>query len=144
MGACSGDFLAISAMREPRAKREFVDFAAVPEAHWSMHERLLNWARASRDLPRVAVSAGFDLYRSSDARREYGTETATVVDQRDAAKIGFGVVGLPEAVHRPAIQWYYLKRGDNPGKQARVLGLTLQSLADHVREARQMLINRRV
>jgi hypothetical protein len=143
MGACSADFHAIAAMQD-RGKRPFVDFAAVPEAHWTMHERLLNWARASRDLPRIAVSAGFDLYRSSDARREYGTETAIVVDQRDAAKVAFAVVALPEATHRPAIQWYYLKRGDNPGKQARQLGLTLQALADHVRDARQMLINRRV
>ena len=146
MGACAQDWMAMAKV-EARQPRRFVDFASVPGHQWDMHQRLLNWATASRDIPmsmQVKCAPGFDLYRSSDARREYGAETLTVVDQRDAQRVQAGVRALEESKHRPAIQWYYLKNGRNPAGQATHLRLTLQELADVVRQARQSLIDRLV
>lgn len=129
---------------EPRKQREFVDFDSVPGHQWEIHQRLLNWARATRDIPVQKVAAGFDLYRASDSRREYGAVTVTVVNQGDAQKIAFGVLHLPEEDLRPAIQWFYIKGGKNPGGLARELGKTVGELAGMVTAGRQMLMDRGV
>ena len=136
-----------STTHQARKGREYVDFAAVPPSQWAIHDRLENWARWSRgdggEKARMAdPSPMFSLYRSSDARREYGAATATPVDKPDALKIHFAIIAPtfdPQA--RRALQWSYLRPRD-PAGTARELGVTLAGLRDLVRAGRQMLIDR--
>lgn len=134
----------IASPPKPRAAVAYVDFDRIQPSHWAMHDRLENWARASRGGDKQAGNAGpmFVLYRSSDARREYGAETAAPVDRSDAVIVGKGVSFLPDK-HRQAIHWFYL-HPRNPKNAASLLGVTMQGLADLVRDGRQMLINRGV
>lgn len=128
--------------REPRS---FVDFATVPPSQWKMHDRLENWARASRGGDKQSGDAApmFALYRSNiDRGRQYGAETVVPVDRSDAIKIAKGIAFLPDK-HRRSLQWYYV-HPRNPSAAARSLGLTLQGLAQMVIDARYMLINRGV
>ena len=128
----------------PRGPRAYVDLSSVPEHQWDMDRRLKNWAAACRGGDKQSGKAApmFMFYKSTDAKREYGTETSVPVDRSDAVKVGKGVSFLPEK-HRMAIDWFYL-HPRNPLKKAGELGLTLQGLADHVIEGRQFMINRGV
>jgi hypothetical protein len=128
--------------REPIPRPDPVDFSHVEAGHWGMHQRLENWARWCRGTQRQIGTPGspmFGLYRSSDARREYGAETRVPVDRNDAQRVAKGVVHLPDK-HRRAIQWAYL-HPRNPRGAAQALGVTLEGLRDLVRDGRQMLIN---
>ena len=128
----------------PRAPRQVVDFAIVPPSQWKIHDRLLNWARSCSDGPRQEVAAGFAMCKSDEwTEREYGMETSVPVDQADASTVNKGVTFLPEK-HRLSLVWYYQKRGRAPGRNAADLGFTVERLADVVKDARQMLINRKV
>lgn len=128
-----------------RIEKPRVDFAAVPPSQWDIHDRLLNWARASRggDKQTGAASPMFTLYRSGDARRAYGEETNLPVNRSDAILIAKGVYELPDK-HRKALHWYYIHSGSNPVGAARDIAVTLEALAELVRDGRQMLINRKV
>jgi hypothetical protein len=131
-----------SAMRQPR---QYVSFDAVPPSQWKMHDRLVNWARASRggDKQSGKATPMFSLYRSSEARRaNYGDETAVPVDRSDAILVAKGVVALPDK-HRRAVHWYYI-HPSNPRAMASELGLTMEGLAQMVVDARYFLINRGV
>lgn len=128
-----------------RQKRQYVDFSSVPPSQWKMHDRLENWARSNRggDKQTGASSPTFALYRSTDAKREYGAETAVPVDRMDAMRVSKGVMALPHN-HRAAIHWLYVHGGRNPWGQVRALGVTKAALAELVQDSRQMLINRGV
>lgn len=138
------------AEREARARdrveRPQVDFASVPPSQWAMHDRLLNWAKWARGSSRFDRMPGtpmFGLYRSSDARREYGaTETSVPIDNRDATRIQVGVSALPDK-HRRALHWCYL-HPKNATSMARELGLSLQGMAQMIKDARTTMINRGV
>jgi hypothetical protein len=130
------------ARREPR---KFVDFSAVPPSQWKMHDRLTNWARASRGGDKQSGEAApmFALFRSDQVRsREYGAATVVPVDRSDAILIAKGVVALPDK-HRRSLQWYYIHPG-NPAGAARDLAVTIERLAELVIASRSMLINREV
>lgn len=128
-----------------RPKRQFVDFSSVPPSQWAMHDRLQNWAAASRGGDKSSGKAApmFVLYKSGESRREYGAETEVPVDRSDAVVVNTAVGMLPDK-HRRAVHWYYVHGGRNAVGIARDLGTTLQALADLVRESRQILINRGV
>jgi len=129
-----------------RVTRTPVDFASVPPSQWAMHDRLLNWARwchgATGERQRIVTSPMFGLYRSSEVRREYGSETNIPIDHKDATRIHVGVAALPDK-HRRALHWCYLhpKRATD---MARELGLSLEGMAQIIRDARTMLVNRKV
>jgi len=129
-----------------RVVREMVDFSHVPPSQWKMHDRLVNWGRWSHGITgerqRMLHSPMFNLYKSSDARREYGALTVLAIDHMDATKIQVGVTALPDK-HRRALAWNYLYPR-NPTGQARELGVSLPGLADLILRARLMLINRGV
>jgi hypothetical protein len=129
------------ARREPR---QYVDFSAVPPSQWKMHDRLENWGRASRGGDKQSGSAApmFQLFRPSEARREYNAAISVPVDRSDAILIAKGVVALPDK-HRRALQWYYIHPG-NPAGAARNLAVTIERLAELVIAGRSMLVNRGV
>ena len=143
MGAIAAEWGACMTAVSRQPKREYVDFSAVPPSQWAMHDRLTNWAKWSRGTARFdrAISAPmFVLYKSSDARREYGAPTSIPLDPKDATKVQVGVTALPEK-HRRALHWYYLHPVNAMG-MARELGLPLAGVAEIVIRARFMLINK--
>jgi hypothetical protein len=137
--------------RPPRRERmpppPPVDFSEVEDAQWPMHRRLENWAAWSRGDPggersRKAKSAPmFRLYRSSDARREYGAPTTVPVNSADALAIHFAILRPDfDPLQRGALQWCYLRPRD-PARKARDMGVELGELRDLVRAGRQALID---
>lgn len=132
----------VKVMMEARQPRVYVDIAAVPPAQWDMHQRLENWARASRGGDKRVGQAApmFELYRSSEARRPYGTETTVPVDQADAKKVSDGVARLDDKPRR-ALQWFYL-RPKAAGLEAVRLGVDVARLSDLVHLGRQTLLDR--
>ena len=126
-----------------RVQRTFVDFASVPEHQWAIDKRLKNWALAQNDRLHEKAAPMFVLYKSSDAKREYGAPTSVPADRSDAHVINTAMAFLPEK-HRLALAWYYVKNGRNPIGKASELGFTPQGLADCVIDARQMLIVRKI
>jgi DNA-directed RNA polymerase specialized sigma24 family protein len=120
-------------------KREpVVDFFAVEPKHLKMDERLRNWARWAHSPQWGRVQPMFRLYRADDHWE--GQEPSIKVDTLDAQAMQKAVTKLPEK-HRAAIGWNYVKR-NNPKRQAQLLGVNLQGLADLITTGRQMLINR--
>lgn len=124
--------------------RQYVDFNVIPEAHGEIHGRLLNWAswcRPRHDSGYGDTSPMFRMYRSTArARREYGATTHVSVNKIEAQAMEKAVQALPQK-HRAAIRWSYVDR-KHPAAEAAGLGVSLQGLADLVRDARQMLVNR--
>lgn len=126
-----------------RRPRQYVDFNKVPPSQWKMHDRLLDWARASRggDKQSGACAPMFSSYRSNNARdREYGAATVVPVNRPDAELLNAGVAALPDQ-HRKAIHWYYVHRGSRPKAQADSQGVTMEKLAELVIEGRYGLID---
>lgn len=123
--------------------RESVDFSAVEPHQAAIHRRLENWARSCRGHRRMsAVSAGFSMASSGWARGDEPPPVSVPINFSDATVIAKGVIALPDK-HRAAIQWSYVKP-THPRQVAQSLAVSLQGLADLVREGRQMLIVRKV
>ena len=120
--------------------RASVDFFYVEPKHDAIHARLENWAKSCTGWSKPKVAAGFSMASSSNARGEEVAAIATPVDRIDAMQVGKAVIALPDR-HRRAIQWSYVQR-TNPRRAAQSLAVSLQGLADLVRDGRQMLINR--
>jgi hypothetical protein len=77
MDACF-PLMAMASVTSRQPQRPHVDFAAVQPSQWKIHDRLENWARWCRGSQRQTGTAGspmFNLYRSSEAKRQYGEET---------------------------------------------------------------------
>lgn len=128
---------------EKRARRQFTDFYLVEPEHGRIHERLENWARWCRGRESAASAPMFRLYRSSDARREYGAPSpaSSGIDPHDAQRMASAVAALyPQ--HRGAVQWAYLRPGRSPSKVARELGVDTSDLANLLDEAREKLRER--
>jgi DNA-directed RNA polymerase specialized sigma24 family protein len=140
MRVCTFDILAMTSVGD-RKPRGSVDFASVPPSQWKMHDRLENWRRWARGSQGQSGGGSpmFDLYRSSEARREYGEETTVPVDKEDAIKVAKAVGHLPPK-KRAAIHWSYL-HPRNPVGKARELGVELHELAQLVKDARTLLIS---
>ena len=127
-------------MLTPKQQR-FVDFSHVEPHQAAMHDRLLNWARACRSAPGNSASPMFRLYRPSGHWND-AVPTTVAVDQSDAVRVARGVQALPEP-HMHALNWHYLSDG-NVSAGRRKLACSAVALAQYVRDARQMLINRGV
>jgi DNA-directed RNA polymerase specialized sigma24 family protein len=125
-------------------KRDAIDFHEVADSHVAIHLRLVNWARWCNGSGAPSTSPMFRLYiaparaRSGDGVTHGG---GSIVDTQDASKIARAVVALPEK-HRAAINWAYVKP-INPRRAAANLGTTLDELALLLRDARQILVNRK-
>lgn len=119
-------------------REDVVDFFAIEPRHMAIHIRLENWARWAHSPQWGRVQPMFRLYRPDDHWE--GQSASVPVDTLDAAKMQKGVTALPEK-NRAAIGWNYVKR-NNPKRQAQLLGVNLQGLADLITTGRQMLINR--
>lgn len=122
-----------------KTRIEPVDFNVIEKKHEEIHRRLENWARwcwggggGSSALPM------FRLYRPDNFERG---PIRDQIDGTDAQRIMKAMFQLPEK-HRVAVNWCYVKPV-NPTKVAKTLGLSLEGLAEHVRDGRQMLINLR-
>jgi hypothetical protein len=117
--------------------RSEVDFNVIEKKHEEIHKRLENWARwcrggggGSSALPM------FRLYRPDNFERGPMGEQ---VDGTDAQRIAKGLVKLP-LKHRVAVNWFYVKPV-SPLKVCKVIGVSMEGLAEHVTDGRQMLIN---
>jgi DNA-directed RNA polymerase specialized sigma24 family protein len=120
---------------------DYIDFHAVEPEHRGIHDRLVNWGRWLHPSESPAVAPGFDLYRSPARAREHGAEhtwATSAVDGGDAARVN-GTVGTLPIRHRAALMWCYCKPV-NPKRAAQDIGVTLEGLADLLRESRQKLI----
>jgi hypothetical protein len=117
-----------------------IDFHAVEEKHWPIHARLENWARWNWDRSGGKASPMFRLYRSTNAKRDYGSTKVTIVDKMDAQKIAKAVAVHLPVKHRLSICWCYLKPV-HPAKCARDLAVTMPELWGLIRDSRQMLLN---
>jgi hypothetical protein len=124
--------------------RTSIDFHAVEEKHFPIHERLLNWARWCNGSGSPATSPMFRLFVAS-ARAKSGDGVAFSssgsVDTHDAHLIAKAVSMLPDP-HRAAVNWCYIKP-TSPRRAASSIGTTLEGLALLLRDGRQMLVNRK-
>ena len=119
-----------------------IDFHAVEAKHAEIHARLLNWAKWCNGSGGPTTSPMFRLYIApARARGAEASWSSNPVDSGDASRIARYVAQLPEA-NRRALAWSYVKP-INPRRAAQAMGVTLDGLALHVRDGRQMLINRR-
>ena len=124
------------------ATRMTIDFHHVEEKHAEIHKRLQNWALWCNGSGPAEVSPMFRLVRSAArARGSEHTWSGIAVDGADASRISRFVGLLPEP-HRRALNWCYVKPV-SPRRAAAEIGTTLEGLALLVRDARQMLTNRR-
>lgn len=125
------------------ATKTNIDFHRVEPHQVEIHDRLTNWAKWCNSSGSPAVSPMFRMYRSpARARGAEHTWAADAVNGPDGARVARFVGLLPEK-HRRALNWCYLKPV-NPRRAATEIGVTLDALAQLVRDGRQMLINRGV
>lgn len=120
-----------------KTRIEPVDFCVIEQKHEDIHKRLDNWGRwcqpgrgGSSALPM------FRLYRPDNFERG---PMGTPVDGTDAQRIAKALVQIP-VKHRVALNWFYVKPV-NPAKVCKVIAVSMEALAQHVRDGRQMLIN---
>lgn len=120
-----------------RTRQEPVDFCLIEKKHEEMHRRLENWAAWCKGGEGASsASPMFRLYRPDNYDRGTGAPT---VDGTDAQRIAKAMVRLPTK-HRVAVNWCYVKPV-SPLKMCKTLALSMEGLAEHVRDGRQMLIN---
>lgn len=123
-----------------KTKIEPIDFYVIEPKQEEIHKRLENWAAWCKGG--VGGSSALPMFR---LYRPDNFERGTYVDQvdgTDAQRIAKGLVHLPTK-HRVALNWFYVKPV-SPLKTCKALGLSMEGLNEHVREGRQMLINRKV
>jgi DNA-directed RNA polymerase specialized sigma24 family protein len=124
------------------ATRTAIDFHAVEEKHHDIHARLQNWARWLHGSGPPSISPMFRMYRSTArARGAEHTWASNPVDGIDAARIARYITHIP-IKHRQAVNWCYV-RPVNPRRAAQEIGVTPEGLLLLLRDARQMLVNRR-
>ena len=123
------------------APRQYVDFNTVPQSQREIDARLVNWGRWS--LPGglgLKRSPMFELYRSADPLRQYGSASAQPVDQADAERVQRAMVELT-GPQRLALSWCYIRR-NNPRRAAETIGVSLQGLRELIDTGRQALMAR--
>ena len=114
-----------------------VDFCIINPKHEEIHKRLENWSQWCRGgAAGSGASPMFQLYRPDNYERASG---GPKVDGTDAQRIVKALRLLP-LKHQAALNWFYVKPVA-PGRIIRVLALTMEGLAEHVQDGRQMLIN---
>ncbi|MCD2163515.1 hypothetical protein [Comamonas koreensis] len=141
------NFAETAALSTParRSARGYVDFTQVLPQHRPMDVRLANWGRWCHGPMRRDVSPMFRGMPREPQLRQPGDVPAELMDPMDAAKVAKAVAGLPEK-HRAVLNWCYVldprSKEASPARASKKLGTSLQGLADLLRDARQMLINR--
>ncbi len=124
-------------------KREPIDFFIIEPSQLDMHRRLENWSRYVSGGRGSWTQAPIWKLGKSNGRQWHQPEFRPSVDTLDGHKLEKAVAALPEP-HRDAIRWAYVFTYINPGKMRRHLGVTDSGLAKLVKDARSMLVNRRV
>ena len=136
------NFAETAALSTParRSGRAHVDLNAVLPQHRSIDARLANWGRWSFGPTRHNVSPMFRGMPREPQLCDAGALTAETIDGQDAMKLAKIIGQLPEK-HRAALNWCYVSPGA-PKRICQKLGTSFQGLADLLRDARQMLVNR--
>lgn len=119
-------------------KTRAVDFHHVEEHQRAIDARLLNWAAWVRPRAQSWCSPMF-RQAQSNSRQWHAPEPKAALDLIGAQAMEKAVSKLPEK-HRDAIRWHYVYNSA-PHKMCRHLGVSLDGLAQLVRDARQMLMN---
>lgn len=141
------NFAETAALSTParRSGRGYVDLNAVLPQHRQIDARLANWGRWCHGPTRRDVSPMFRGMPPQPHLRQPGDIAAEPLDTMDAAKVSKEVSRLPEK-HRAALNWCYVldprSKDASPTRACKKLGTSFQGLADLLRDARQMLINR--
>lgn len=117
------------------------DFHFIPPDQKAIDARLENWASYVRVKSPSWVSPIWKLGRSG-GRQWHQPEHRPMCDTLDGHVIEKAVYLLPE-LHRSSMRWFYVYRYSEQ-KFRRESGLTRDGLVQVLRDARQMLINRRV
>lgn len=117
------------------------DFHFIPPEHRAIDARLSNWADYVRVKSPSWVSPIWKLGKSN-GRQWHTPEFRPACDVLDGHEIEKGVRDLPP-IHMKAMRWFYVYRYSEREfrKQS---GLTRDGLVLVLKDARQMLINRRV
>ncbi len=122
-----------------KVRIEPVNFELVEPKHEAMHKRLENWAAWCKGAGLVRASSPmFRLYRPDNFER---LPVRDQVDGTDAQRIAKAMHKMA-LKHRASLNWFYVKPVA-PLKFCKLVGLTMEGLAEHVTEGRQMLINLR-
>jgi len=117
------------------------DFHYVPETHKVIDERLSNWAAYVQVKSPSWVSPIWKLGKSN-GRQWHEPEFRPACDVLDGNRLEIAVRALPD-VHMRSLRWFYVYRYGEQ-KFRREAGLTRDGLVQVLKDARQMLINRRV
>lgn len=123
-----------------RSARGYVDLNAVLPQHRQIDVRLANWGRWSFGPTRQNVSPMFRGMPREPQLRNAGASMLELIDGQDATKLAKAIGALPET-HRAALNWCYVCPSA-PKRICQKLGTSFQGLANLLRDARQMLINR--
>lgn len=136
------NFAETAALSTParRSGRGYVDLNAVLPQHRQIDARLANWGRWCFSPTRQNVSPMFRGMPREPQLRTAGASTPEMIDSLDASKLAKVIGSLPEK-HRAALNWCYVCPGA-PKRICAKLGTSFQDLADLLKGARQMLINR--
>ena len=118
-----------------------LDFHFIPEGHRVIDARLVNWDRWVQVRPQAWCSPIWKLGRSG-GRQWHEPEFRPACDTLDGMAMEKAVAALPE-LHKSALRWFYVYRYGEQ-KFRREAGLTRDGLVQVLKDARQMLINRRV
>lgn len=122
-------------------KVKAIDFHAVEPHQREMDRRLHNWARWCNGRSAPATSPMFRMAPPPPrVRGEMAYQSADTIDRMDAQKVAKAVTALPTP-NRLALSWHYIKPV-NPRKACQNIGCSMEGLAQHVRDGRQMLMNR--
>lgn len=117
--------------------RTEIDFCVIEPKHEVIHRRLENWAAWCKGTGMIPASSPmFRLYRPDNFERP---PVRDQVDGTDAQRLAKKMHKLP-IKHRVSLNWFYVKP-IGPAKVCKQLGLSLEDLALHVTDGRQMLIN---
>lgn len=120
-----------------KVRAEPIDFCVIEPKHEVIHKRLENWAAWCKGgVGASSAQPMFRLYRPDNFER---APAADQVDGTDAQRIAKAMIELP-VKNRVALNWYYVKPVA-PLKVCKTLGLSMEGLAEHVRDGRTMLIN---
>ena len=143
------NFAETAALSTParRSSRGYVDLNAVLPQHRQIDARLANWGRWCHGPTRRDVSPMFRGMPRQPHLRQAGDIQTELLDPLDAAKVAKVVGQLPEK-HRAVLNWCYVlnpnSKEASPIRACKKLGTSFQGLADLLRDARQMVINRGV
>lgn len=117
------------------------DFHYIPEGHRVIDQRLDNWSRWVQVRPQAWVGPIWKLGKSN-GRQWHEPEFRPMCDTLDGHVIEKAVLDLP-SLHCAALRWFYVYRYGEQ-KFRKNSGLTRDGLVQVLKDARQMLINRRV